>query len=152
MTPASFYARVLVPSAAALPLIDTRASRVLLMAIAGQESGWSARLQEPTPYARGFWQFEPSGIAGVIRDPLLAEFCAAYAITLSPAVLFEALAWNDLLAYAVARLTLWRDPAVLPAVGDVGGCWTYYLRCWRPGRPRLDDWAGVYRQTLVALS
>lgn len=149
MIPERFYQRVIVPGAAAFPFVDTPLSRLLLMAIAGQESGWSARLQFPVPYARGYWQFEAAGVGYVIGRPELVASCADLDIPLSH--VHEAIAWNDLLAYAVARMTLWLDPAALPIHGDCAGGWDYYLRCWRPGRPRPDDWSGCYRQAMTAM-
>jgi hypothetical protein len=147
MTPAGFYQQVIVPGAAAFPFADAPLSRILLMAIAGQESGWAARLQTPIAYARGYWQFEAGGVDGVIGRPELAAFCAGHDIPL--ARVHEALAWHDPLAYAVARLTLWLDILPLPAHGDCEGCWTYYVRCWQPGRPRPDDWPSVYAHALA---
>lgn len=132
---------------------DDRA-RVLTMAIAGQESDWQARLQVGGP-ARSLWQFEKGGgVAAVLAaTPLqIKAVCAELIIPFDAAHIFEAMAWNDFLAAAMARLNLWRDPAALPAVGDVQGGWVYYKRVWAPGLPHPDVWPAKYgtAQGLVA--
>ena len=152
MIPEKFYQQVMLPGIAAFPFMDTPLSRILLLAIAGQESGWSERLQQPIPYARGYWQFETGGISALIGNAELIAFCIANDIPISVATLHEAVAWSDNLAYTIARLTLWQDPLALPAHGDCEGCWNYYLRCWRPGRPRPDDWAPLYNRVLTLVS
>lgn len=121
-------------------------ARVLLMAIAGQESDWAARLQHGGP-ARSFWQFEQGGgVAGVMGSTptQLQAVCSYLIIPYASASIFEAMAWNDTLAACMARLLLWTDPAALPAVGDVQGGWEYYLRNWRPGTPHREVWDTRY--------
>lgn len=132
---------------------DDRA-RVLLLAIAGQESGWEARRQTPGP-ARGFWQFEQSGgVRGVLKHPAsaprIAKVCAVLSIPTDEATVYEAIAWSDHIAGAMARLLLWTDPAPLP-IADSDAGWRYYDANWRPGHPRPDDWAGNYQAALAAI-
>lgn len=131
-------------------------SRVLLMAIAGQESDWEARLQNGGGPARSFWQFEGAG--GAVGEVFantptqLKAVCAYLFIPFDVAHLFESMAWNDTLAACMARLLLWTDAAPLPAVGDVQGGWNYYQRNWRPGAPRPEIWPARYAvaQGLIA--
>ena len=154
MTPAEFSARILAPAAAAFPFHDAPASRALLLAIAGQESGWTDRLQEPTPFARGFWQMERGGgVLGVMEHPasreIIATFCESLEIPPDLDPVYEAIAWNDTLAYAFARLLLWTDPAPLPAAGDVAGSLAVYRRLWRPGRPDDTRWTTRYAEALA---
>jgi len=130
-------------------------ARVIEMTIAGQESNWQYRLQQGGP-ARSFWQFESGGgVAGVLSHPASSQqiktVCAALRITCNQSTVYEAMAWNDQLAVAMARLLLWTDPAALPAVGDVNGAWNYYLRNWRPGKPYPDKWPGLYQQAMNLL-
>lgn len=159
MTPDSFFNRVVEPTlqsmaaspGVAVPIGD--AARVLVMAIAGQESRWKERRQIGGP-ARGYWQFEKSGgVAELFQKTprQLAAVCAAQDVTCDPVTVFEAMAWNDTLACAMARLLLWQDPKPLPAVGDRDAGWTYYLRNWRPGAPHPETWAGLYDQSLAAI-
>ena len=132
-----------------IPLTDQ--ARVLVMAIAGQESGWSARLQVGGP-ARGFWQFEKLG--GVVEvmakcPHQLSGVCANLDILFDRDEIHLAMAWNDTLACSMARLLLWPDPAPLPALGEEEAAWQYYLRNWRPGAPHRGTWSTVYPQSLA---
>ena len=121
-------------------------AQLMLMAIAGQESGWDKRLQVNGP-ARSYWQFESETVAAVIANPAsgpkVAQVCGA--LDISTGSVFEAMAWNDTLAATMARLLLWLDPSPLPSVGSVQSAWDYYLTNWRPGAPRPTAWPGVYR-------
>lgn len=160
MTPDAFYTRIVAPTLdymAASPSINVPVSstaRVLLMAIAGQESRWAARRQIGGP-ARSYWQFEEGGgVAGLFGHPAtklkLGTVCASLDIPYDPDVVFEAMAWNDTLACAMARLLLWSDAAALPDYWDKGAGWQYYLRNWRPGMPHVESWSGVHDQAMAA--
>jgi hypothetical protein len=121
---------------------DDRA-RVLIMAIAGQESDWATRRQYGGGPARSYWQFERDG--GVIelfqKTPRLLRFvCVTLDVPYDTGTVYEAMAWNDTLAASMARLLLWQDPAELPETDDMKGGWDYYNRNWRPGAPRPDVW------------
>lgn len=161
MKPADFYSTIVYPTVTGIlakiapAVADTPASRVLLMTCAGQESEWMARRQHGGP-ARSYWQFEHGGgVAQLLETPavatVLARVCLTLDIPTNATDVFEAMAWNDTLACAMARLLLWQDPAPLPAVGDLAGSWQYYLRNWRPGAPRPDAWAGFYSQAKAAM-
>jgi hypothetical protein len=104
--------------------------------------------------ARSYWQFEKSGgVAELFQKTRrqLAVMCAAEDVTCDPATVFEAMAWNDTLACAMARLLLWQDPAPLPALGEKEAGWACYQRNWRPGAPHPESWSGVYDQALAAM-
>lgn len=158
MTPEAFFGRIVEPTLqflAASPGIAvpvSPAGRVLTMAIAGQESAWAARRQIGGP-ARGYWQFElGGGVDDVFRvtGRQLATVCAALDVPYDSRVVFEAMAWNDTLACAMARLLLWIDPAPLPAIGETEAAWQYYLRRWRPGAPHRHSWDARYGAALAA--
>ena len=144
MSPRNFLLRCVEPGLALLPAYMTSdMARVLLMAIAGQESGWSARAQVGGP-ALGYWQFEQAGVDGVMS--VTASLAAAVLSTLDllrPNA-YAALEYNDPLACAFARLLLWSDAAPLPAIGDAAGGWDYYVRNWRPGKPDQTRWGPAY--------
>lgn len=150
MTPKDLLDTAVDPACALLTRVaginsDDRA-RVLLMAIAGQESAWTERRQIGGP-ARSFWQFElGGGVAGVfhVAPVPIAKACEQLLIPCYPGIVFEAMAWHDVLAACMARLLLWSDPAALPPVGDVQAGWDYYLRNWRPGLPHPETWPGRY--------
>jgi hypothetical protein len=62
------------------------------------------------------------------------------------ATVHRALSHNDILACAFARLLLWIDKAPLPSTEADG--WRYYVRNWRPGRPRIERWGGCWEQAV----
>lgn len=152
MTPKDLLVDAIDPAHAMLERLagvksDNRA-RVLSLAIAGQESAWAARRQGGGGPARSYWQFEGRG-GGVgevfAKTPKqLSAICTELDIPFDIATVFEAMAWNDVLAASMARLLLWQDPKALPAVGSVEEGWQYYLSNWRPGAPHPGVWPGRY--------
>lgn len=127
---------------------DTKEARVMLMAIAGQESNWDARRQYGGP-ARSYWQFEKGGgVWGVLnhvstKDKIKAV-CDALDIPCDDSTVYEAMAWNSGLSCSMARLLLFTDAAPLPPVGAVQAGWDYYYRNWRPGAPHPEVWPDKY--------
>lgn len=161
MTPETFYSRIVEPTlqymagspSIAIPVTDS--ARVLVMAIAGQESRWKERRQIGGP-AHSYWQFERGGgVAGLFGHPAtklkLGTVCAALDIEYDPDVVYEAMIWNDTLACAMARLLLYSDPAPLPAYWDKIAGWQYYERNWRPGAPHPETWSALFEQSLKAI-
>jgi hypothetical protein len=149
MTPQEFHTRILLPAIAVFPFKDSAESRALLLAIAGQESFWTDRLQEAGGPARGFWQFEMGGaVKGVYNHPasapILKQFCKDWEIEFNIAAIYEAIAWCDALAYACARLLLWTDREPLPVIGQINASWVYYIRNWNPGKPIQITWPARY--------
>lgn len=152
MKPEPFYLDAMVPGLDLLTDLtgtpsDERA-RVLVMAIAGQESEWEHRRQIGGP-ARSYWQFEQWGaVNGVLSHPASSDrarkVCAALDIPSDVPTVYEAMAWNDRLAVTMARLLLWTDPAPLPGIGSQQAAWDYYLRTWRPGKPHPETWPERY--------
>lgn len=132
---------------------STDAARIMLLAIAGQEGSFQYRRQVGGP-ARSLWQFEQGGgVKGVLghatTGPWARQICGALSIPNDAPTVFEAMAWNDHLAVAMARLLLWTDAAPLPA--DEAGGWGYYERLWRPGKPGPDRWSGNYQAAIAAV-
>ncbi len=157
MTPKGLLLKAIDP---ALALLEETAgikadqkARVMVTAIAGQESAWEHRRQINGP-ARSFWQFEKSGgVAGVFRvcPRKLEPVCAELHVPFNVDDVFEAMAWNDVLGAAMARLLLWTDPAPLPepVPASVDVAWKYYLRTWRPGIPHERVWPGRWGTALM---
>lgn len=157
-----FYANVYDPAATvAARLLGLPRSPVadqMLLAIAGQESGWTHRVQTNGP-ARGFWQFEQGttasrgGVSGVLMHRAVSArvraLCAGLALPTDVVALYENVAVNDTLAVGVARLLLYTDPKPLPTARAEG--WAYYLRTWRPGRPRAESWEACWNAAAAAL-
>ena len=149
MTPLAFHNAIIVPAARLLPDHDSPEARCLLLAIAGQESGWQFRVQLPEGWARSFWQCEKNGavVAVLTSEPTrdkIVQICTALCIPPGLDTVFEAIAWNDALAYCLARLNLLLDPAPLPAIGERDAAWETYRRVWRPGKPAPDRWEAAY--------
>ena len=59
-----------------------------------------------------------------------------------------ALQCSDLGACAIAVGILSLTPGKLPAVGDRDGAWEYYLKAWRPGKPRPERRHEAYQTTM----
>ncbi len=156
--PSAFLREIVDPALSTLSILagtpsDDRA-RVIVLAIAGQESAWKDRRQRGGP-ARSFWQFEKGGgVAQLFKHTpdQLRAVCAALSIPFDQTTVFEAMAWNDDLAGAMARLLLWTDSRPLPQVGDEAGAWNYYLDNWRPGAPHPEAWPGNYGKALAAIT
>lgn len=153
ITPRDFDHRILTPALSLLPdAMDTPEARVLLIAIALQESALAHRWQivdESQPQrkgpARGLLQFERAGgCAGVLTHPSsrywMHRVCAVRGVAPNARALWLALERDDVLAAAAGRLLLFTDPKRLPDVDDEAGAWRYYLRIWRPGRPHRSRW------------
>jgi hypothetical protein len=156
ITPHDFVGQILEP---ALDLLPTKMgaieARIMLLAIALQESGLAYRQQVGGP-ARGLLQFEQGGgVKGVLTHPAsrnyAADVCLACKVVAAPIQVYEALDQDDVLAVALGRLLLWTDPRTLPQPRDALGAWNLYQRVWRPGRPRPDHWAGHYQTACAAL-
>lgn len=135
--------------------MDSAPARVMLQAIGLQESRLTARVQIVNGGgqgpARGLWQFERGGgCAGVLKHSAsrywMHSVCTARGVKPSPAELWAALATDDVLAAAAARLLLFTDPKRLPVLGDIEGAWALYLRVWRPGKPHWHTWPALYAQ------
>jgi hypothetical protein len=144
---------ILAPALQLLPgHLDCDRARVMLLAIGLQESGFSARRQVNGP-ARGFWQTEPNGVRAAWANHQTMEplrlLCRALDVSFDPQAIYPALETNDQLAAGVARLLLFADPHPLPELDDCDGAWGLYLRCWRPGKPRPDDWPANHAAALA---
>lgn len=127
---------------------DPRAS-ALLLAIHLQESPEGNRRQIGGP-ARGQWQFEVSGVRGVMLHtasqwPLhVAMESLKYPKTSNAPQLQAAIEHNDVLAMVFARLLLWTLPDALPEQNEDAQSWRQYLNAWRPGKPHPDTWVSNY--------
>jgi hypothetical protein len=165
MTPNDFLAAILDPGLAWCAALsgwhipsDDRA-RVLMLAIAGQESNWTARVQGGNGPAHSFWQMERmGGVNGVLSDRethiLAYDACAAADVPPVATNVWGLFATEkgDNLAVAFARLLLWSDPTPIPAVGNVSAAANYYRRNWRPGKYRPNDWPRNYGAAVVAVN
>jgi len=127
---------------------DSRAAKIIMAAIAFQESNFEFRKQIPSGIARGLWQFERGGgVKGVLRHHSSKEHalkvCEKEMVKPVAQDVYLAITTNDDLAAAFARLLLWTDPRPIPL--DEKQAWDYYIRNWRPGKPHEDRWANNWR-------
>lgn len=153
MTPATLIELVIGPTFQMLgPKYGGAHAETMLVAIALQESGLRNREQVGGP-ARGWWQFEVGGVKGVLHHPQsstkAAEVCKALHYPVDSVLVQRALSHNDILACAMARLLLWTDKSPLPTTE--ADAWSYYVRNWRPGRPRIERWGGCWEQAVDAV-
>ena len=133
------------------PRFDTLAARMQLATTGLQESRFMDRVQQDNGPAHSFWQMEKGGgVHGVLTSDvtreLAVELCAHFNVQPTDDAVWAALILpqNDCLACGLARLIYYADPTPLPAVGDVDGSWRYYIRNWRPGKPKPLTWPGYY--------
>jgi hypothetical protein len=142
-----YLRQYIVPAAYAVlpPKLNIPAATALLLAIAQQESDGLRRRQLGGP-ARGFWQFERGGIAGVrshhLTGELLEEACRrlCYPRPISVDDAYVAIEHNDVLACVFARLLLYTLPQALPGADEPDRGWDCYYAAWRPGTPRPEPW------------
>lgn len=137
---------IVAPTLALLPARMTGdAARRMLLAIGLQESGFRTRRQLGGP-AHGLWMFEKAGVAAVLTHRAsrvhAQAICAARGVPATAVAVYGQLEHDDVLACAFARLLLFTDPYPLPALDDEADAWELYLRTWRPGKPRREDWTG----------
>jgi len=130
------------------PLMDTPEARAMIVAICLQESRLITRRQFGGP-ARGYPQFElgehpTDGVSGILNHPktahLARRLCLDLDIGPTPAEVYHAVEFNDVLACGFARLSLWTIPRRLPMRGERDEGWQQYLQAWNPGTPRPETW------------
>lgn len=132
----------------------------LMLTIAKTESNceWTAqRLSSGKKgAARGLWQFEKTGIKGVLlhnRTMYKAiNVCERHKLDLTFDIngnvnkIWNRLETDDLLAACFARLLLLTDSRPLPNYTECEASYRYYLDLWRPGKPiQLYDWS-IYQE------
>jgi len=117
-----------------------------MIAIALQESRFKARRQMGQGPARSFWQFERIGVEGLLvkvdkakTSARLADICATLDVRAVVDDIHAAIEHNDILGAVCTRLLLFthRDP--IPTEQEAA--WQYYLKLWRPGKPKPESWA-----------
>lgn len=137
--------------------MDSYWARVNQAAIGFQESdGYRTRLQYNGGPARGYWQFEEGGgVKGVMTHEKTASLarsvCHARGVPFVRHTVWEALATDDVLAAAFARLLMYTDPFALPTTQ--AAAWTMYAkRLWRPGKPHPDKWPASWAFALSVVA
>jgi hypothetical protein len=151
MTPQRLYQTAIRPALdelAGLGIPSSPQAARFLLAIALQESGLKHRRQvvsgglENGP-AVSFLQGEiTGGLIDMLNRPATSKYmkaiCEAYNVTPTPAGLWEAIRYQDIVAFAAGRLLLYTLPMKLPET-DLEG-WDQYKKAWAPGKPKPDTW------------
>lgn len=152
MTPHRLITTGIAPALAELEsqgIPDSVDARRFLLSIALQESSLEHRRQvvsgsaENGP-AASFWQFEQGGgCKGVLLHrssaARMVKACFDYNVLATPAGLWEAMRYNDVIAAIAARLLVYTLPSKLPKTAADG--WDQYIAAWRPGKPHAKTWA-----------
>lgn len=162
MTPIRLLSTAIIPALSDLAergIPDVLDARRFMLAIALQESGLNHRRQVATGGqengpAASWWQFEQGGACkGVLSHELTArrmlEVCEAYNVLPTPAGLWEAMRYQDIVAAAAARLLIYTLPSKLPQTAADG--WDQYVRAWRPGKPRAETWSKNWVQASAVI-
>lgn len=155
MTPAEFLRTVIEPATLLLPpQVDSPKARCLLLAIAGQESGWERqRPRETIEIRRGYWGCTKNhAVLWVLHNsltrPVIRRVCAELEQVPGLDEVFSSIEMDDRLAYCVARLFLIAaapDERV-PEIGDDRRAWLLYERVWLAAPPssNVAHWHAVY--------
>jgi hypothetical protein len=134
------------------PKMDSDGARLEMLAITLQEAEAIHRVQYGGGPAHGLWQMEEGGgVRGVMTHPQSRDYARALCATrrqpFIQRTVWEALQNDDILAAGFARLLLWTDYHPLPNVdAPASEGWDCYLRNWRPGKPRPNDWPKNHAQ------
>lgn len=155
MTPRQFHDLCVIPGLSLLPpFMTSPEARVLLVAIAMQETGLMTR-SEVGGTAFGFYQFMVIGVDGVFANGETGHLAVDVAKSLQIPVdenFYEAVRWNDHMGTVLARLNLWPDPAPLPAIGAEAEARNYYARIWRPKIVAVQRWPAAYNAAISCVT
>ena len=151
MTPALFLALAIDPALRLLPeSMRSDNARAMVLACCVQESGLTARRQQPVGPARSFAQFEKIGIAGVLTHPRsrtqAVAICNVLEIEPQVETVYKAIEFCDVLCAAFSRLLLFSAPQHMPGRLEVDVAWHIYESRWRPGKPRPEKWPSSTRR------
>jgi len=129
--------------------MDSKEARAMLLAIGLQESRFEERRQLGNGPAVSPWQFEPTGVSGVLSHkasrPVIVEVVNMMDYPLGTD-LHRIIENNDILACCFARCLLWTHPNSLPIINQPTKGWMQYINCWRPGKPHQQTWEGFFNQ------
>ena len=131
---------------------DDARARVLLNAMAGQETGWQNIPQLGDGPGRGPWQLGEDTCDDLFRNPtsslLMRKICQA--LNIPPVDAYSHLLAQPRLSVALSRLDLLCNLHALPNVGAQAAAWAYYVDTWRPGDPRPTHWPACYQAAVSA--
>lgn len=149
------------------PYMNSTQASALMMAIGLQESKFKYRSQLRIGQrhwwewlfgpAKGWPQFETAGVHGVLHHhasrPHALHVLNVLQYPEDKGIIHKAIMHNDVLAACFARLLLWTDPRALPALNDPPQeWWYYYIRNWRPGKPKREPWDDHWFRAVQAMN
>jgi hypothetical protein len=142
--------RFIIPAAYSIlpPVMANDRATAMLIAIALQESDNLTHRKQVRGPARGWLQFERTGIAGVLAHPRsriqIANACDRLKVRATIEACYPAVEQNDVLMMAFGRCLLYTLPDSLPGPTEHARAWTQYLSAWRPGKPHPATWQAHY--------
>lgn len=155
MTPQRLYQTAIRPALdelAQLGIPSSQQAARFLLAIAIQESGLKHRRQVVSGGAENgpavsFLQGEiTGGLIDMLNRPVTSKYmraiCEAYNVTPTPAGLWEAIRYQDIVAFAAGRLLIYTLPSKLAVTEQEG--WLQYMSAWRPGKPHPERWPAAW--------
>lgn len=157
MTPAQLITNVLDPAFEWLPeRMDSAGARVMMIAMALQESMLAYRRQMGNGPAKGLWQNERGGgVLGSLSHPAskhhMQRLCEEFEVSFDSTSVWNRLETDDVFAAIQSRLLLWTDAQALPPIHDQNAAWRLYMRVWRPGKPHPDKWPENHARAVRAL-
>lgn len=129
----------------------TKNAIALLIATGMQESRFVYTRQINGP-ARGYWQFESGGgligiMSHVSSKDHLKNVTKRFDLPWDRTTLFKRIEEDRLFAAICARLLYFTDRMEIPAATyeNEQEAWVYYIRNWRPGKPRRSSWHRFWR-------
>jgi len=72
----------------------------------------------------------------------MRNLCVEFNIDTTPAALWEAMRYHDIVAAIAARLLVYTLPDKLPT--DANDGWYQYVAAWRPGKPHPEKWQSCW--------
>lgn len=139
--------------------MDSIQARVQLLATGLQESRLVHRVQVLNGGgrgpAKGLLQFERGGgVKGVLThdatEKHAARICELCNVAATAEAVWNALEFDDVLAFAFGRLLYWADLKPLPPLGNPEAAWQCYISAWRPGKPHRSTWNAYYSAALLS--
>jgi len=146
MLPSFWLQHALGPALSLLPVrMSSREAQAMMLSIAFQETKLEARHQIRGS-AHGYLQFDVTGVHSVLTHKASHSYASELLRVLDydpeshADEVWTALEHNDVLCCGLGRLLLWTLPDPMPARNAPAIGYSIYLKSWRPGKPRPDDW------------
>jgi hypothetical protein len=136
-----------------IPHATSVAAKRMLLATAFVESGLRNRRQIGNGTAKSFWMFERVTIQHLLVTThnhvgsILRKACNFHNCAIDSIQIHSCIEGHDDLAVILARLLMHSKDYPIPL--SQKDSYNYYIRTWKPGRPRPERWDAAY--TLAAV-